>query len=172
MKMTTVTLKGAPQNLKGNIPAAGTVAPDFILTRSDLSDLSLADLKGAVVILNIFPSVDTSVCAASVRRFNMEASKLDNCKILGVSLDLPFAHKRFCEAEGIKNVITVSELRNRAFGDDYGLRIANGPLAGLLARAVIVIDGCGKIVYSQLVPEITQEPDYDKVLDVVKGLNK
>lgn len=170
--MATVTLKGAPQNIVGNIPSAGTKAPDFTLTKSDLGDVSLSDFAGSILILNIFPSVDTSVCAASVRRFNVEASALDNCKILGVSLDLPFAHKRFCEAEGIKNVITVSELRNREFGDKYGLRITSGPLAGLLARAVIVIDGNGKIAYTQLVPEITQEPDYDKVLAFVKSMKK
>jgi len=168
--MGTVTLKNNPVEITGKLPAPGTKAPDFVLTKTDLSDVTLKDFAGSTLILNIFPSIDTSVCAASVRRFNVEASKLENCRILGVSLDIPFAHKRFCEAEGIKNVITVSELRNRSFGDKYGIRMTSGPLSGLLARSIVVIDAKGNIAYTQLVPEITQEPDYDKVLGFLKTI--
>ena len=168
--MRIVTLKGTPVKLIGDLPSVGTHVPDFILTKTDLSDITLEDFAGSMLVLNIFPSVDTSVCAASVRRFNLEASGLENVKILCVSLDLPFAHKRFCEAEGIKNVMTVSELRNRDFGDKYGIRMINGPLAGLLARSVLIIDGSAKVVYTQLVSEITQEPDYEAVLDFIKSL--
>lgn len=162
--MAKITLKGNPINTCGKLPEIGSKAPNFVLTKSDLSDVQPADLIGKNVILNIFPSIDTGVCAASVRRFNQEVTKLNNTIVLCVSLDLPFAHTRFCSAEGIANVITASELRNRDFGDNYGVRIVDGPLAGLLARAVVVIDTYGKIVYSQLVPEIAQEPDYDAVL--------
>ncbi|OGV47756.1 MAG: lipid hydroperoxide peroxidase [Lentisphaerae bacterium GWF2_44_16] len=168
--MATVTLKNNPVEIIGNLPAVGTKAPDFVLTKTDLSDLTLKDFAGLTLILNIFPSIDTSVCAASVRRFNLEASKLENCRILGISLDLPFAHKRFCEAEGIKNVITVSELRDSYFGDKYGIRMTSGPLSGLLARSVVIIDSKGNIAYTQLVPEITQEPDYDKALAFLKTI--
>ena len=168
--MSTVTLKGKPVKIAGKLPGRGSAAPDFILTKSDLSDVTLKSFAGSVLVLNIFPSIDTSVCAASVRRFNMEAARLNNCKVLCVSADLPFAHMRFCEAEGIKNVITLSELRNRDFGDKYGVRILEGPLAGLMARAVVVIDARGKIDYTQLVPEITQEPDYETALNSIKSL--
>lgn len=168
--MATVTLKNNPVEIIGNLPTHGTKAPDFVLTKTDLSDVSLKDFAGLTLVLNIFPSIDTSVCAASVRRFNVEASKLENCRILGISLDLPFAHKRFCEAEGIKNVITVSELRNRDFGNKYGIRMTSGPLSGLLARAIVIIDSKGNIAYTQLVPEITQEPDYEKVLAFLKTI--
>lgn len=168
--MNTVTLKGTPVKIIGELPEIGSYAPDFILTKTDLSDVTLEDFIGEFLVLNIFPSLDTSVCAASVRRFNLEAATLHDVKILCVSLDLPFAHMKFCESAGIKNVTTVSELRNRDFGDKYGIRMINGPLAGLLARTVIVIDKVGKIIYSQLVPEITQEPDYEEVLNFIKTL--
>jgi thiol peroxidase len=168
--MSTITLKGDPVKLSGNLPTAGNNAPDFILTKTDLSDVTLHDFAGSTLVLNVFPSVDTSVCAASVRRFNVEAAKLNNCKVLCVSLDLPFAHTRFCAAEGIEDVIPVSELRNRDFGDRYGIRMVSGPLAGLLARAVVVITAQGKIAYSQLVPEIVQEPDYEDVLNFIKKM--
>jgi len=168
--MKTITLKGNPVKISGELPAKGTPAPDFILTKTDLSDVTLDDFSGSALVLNIFPCIDTSVCAAAVRRFNIEAANLDNVRILCVSLDLPFAHKRFCDAEGIKNVMTVSELRDRDFGDRYGVRMINGPLAGLLARSVVVIDAKGKIAYTQLVPEITQEPDYEEVLNFIKSL--
>ena len=162
--MAKITLKGNPINTCGKLPEIGSKAPDFVLTKSDLSDVRPTDLIGKNVILSIFPSIDTGVCAASVRRFNQEATKLNNTIVLAVSLDLPFAHSRFCSAEGIANVITASELRNRDFGDNYGVRIVDGPLAGLLARAIVAIDTYGKVVYTQMVPEIAQEPDYDAVL--------
>ena len=167
--MATFKLKGNPVNTNGSLPGIGQTAPDFILTKSDLKDLSLSDLKGKTIILNIFPSVDTPVCSASVRRFNKEATDLPGVVILGVSLDLPFAHSRFCEAEGIKNVISLSELRNRDFGDAYGLRINEGALKGLLARAVIIIDKESRIVYAKLVEELSNEPDYEEVLQIVKN---
>ena len=168
--MNTVTLKGTPVKISGELPGKGSIAPDFILTKTDLSDVTLEDFADKVLVLNIFPSIDTSVCATSVRRFNVESSRFENAKVLCVSLDLPFAHKRFCETEGIKNVMTVSELRNRDFGDSYGIRMINGPLAGLLARSVVIIDRDGKIAYTQLVPEITQEPDYEAALNFLKTL--
>ena len=168
--MSTVTLKGSPIKIAGELPAKGSEAPDFLLTKSDLSDVTLKDFAGSMLVLNIFPSIDTPVCAASVRRFNVEAAKLDNCKVLCISKDLPFAHSRFCETEGIKNVITLSELRNCDFGDKYGVRILEGALAGLLARSVVVINESGKIAYTQLVPEITQDPDFEAVLKYIKSL--
>ena len=162
--MATVTLGGAPFAISGNVPAAGDAAPDFTLTGGDLGDISLADYAGQRLILNIFPSVDTPVCAASVRRFNQEASGLDGVSVLCVSRDLPFAHGRFCVAENIEAVRCASELRDGSFGEAYGLRITEGPLAGLLARAVVVVDGDGTVRHSELVPEIKQEPDYDAAL--------
>lgn len=168
--MSTVTLKGNPVKIAGELPSKGSKAPDFLLTKSDLSDVTLKDFAGSILVLNIFPSIDTPVCAASVRRFNVDAAKLDNCKVLCISEDLPFAHSRFCETEGIKNVVTLSELRNRDFGDKYGIRIIDGALAGLLARSVVIINESGRIAYTQLVPEITQEPDYEAVLKYIKSL--
>ncbi|MGK7346190.1 MAG: thiol peroxidase [Candidatus Nitrospinota bacterium M3_3B_026] len=162
--MASVTFKGNPVNTVGDLPSAGSTAPDFTLTKTDLSDVSLKDFSGKRIVLNIFPSVDTPVCAASVRRFNQEADKLPDTVVLGVSLDLPFAHKRFCSAEGIESVISVTELRDRRFGEDYGVRMVDGPLAGLLSRAVVIIDENGKVVYTEQVPEITQEPDYEAAL--------
>ncbi len=162
--MATVTLGGTPFAISGDVPAAGDAAPDFTLTGGDLGDVSLGDYAGQQLILNVFPSVDTPVCAASVRRFNEEAGALDGVSVLCVSRDLPFAHGRFCAAENIEAVRCVSELRDSSFGNAYGLRIAEGPLAGLLARAVVVVDGNGKVVHSELVPEIKQEPDYDAAL--------
>ncbi|MBF0623423.1 MAG: thiol peroxidase [Magnetococcales bacterium] len=162
--MAKITLKGNPINTCGNLPAVGSAAPDFKLTKTDLSDVSLKDLAGKTVVLNIFPSIDTPVCAASVRRFNSEVNKMKNAVVLCVSLDLPFAHKRFCGAEGLEQVMSVSELRARGFGEAYGIRIVDGPLQGLLGRAVVVVDGQGKVKYTQLVPEIVEEPNYDDVL--------
>ena len=162
--MATVMLGGTPFAISGNVPAAGDAAPDFTLTGGDLGDVSLRDYAGQRLILNIFPSVDTPVCAASVRRFNEEAAALEGVTVLCVSRDLPFAHGRFCAAENIESVQCVSELRNSSFGDAYGLRIAEGPLAGLLARAVVVVDTDGTVRHSELVPEIKQEPDYDAAL--------
>ncbi len=162
--MATVTLGGTPFAISGDIPAAGNAAPDFTLTGGDLGDISLGDYAGQHLVLNIFPSVDTPVCAASVRRFNEEAAARDGVSVLCVSRDLPFAHGRFCAAENIEAVSCASEMRDGSFGDAYGLRITEGPLNGLLARAVVVVDGDGKVRYSQLVPEIKEEPDYDAAL--------
>lgn len=162
--MASITLKGNQIHTTGNLPSIGEHAPTFTLTKSDLSDAKLDDFKGKKIILNIFPSIDTPVCATSVRKFNEKAASLNNAVVLCISADLPFAQGRFCGAEGIKNVITLSEMRDKNFGSTYGIRIQDGPLAGLLARSVVVINDSGKILYTELVPEITQEPDYDKAL--------
>ncbi len=166
--MAKITLQGNPVNTSGELPKVGAQAPDFLLTKTDLGDVSLRDYAGKRVVLNVFPSIDTPVCATSVRRFNAEIDKIAKAVCLCASLDLPFAHARFCGAEGLEQVIAVSELRNRAFGDSYGLRIVDGPLKGLLARAVVVINEQGKVLHSQLVPEITAEPDYEAALAVLR----
>ena len=166
--MAQITLKGNPINTGGELPKTGTAAPDFVLTKTDLSDISLKDFAGKKIVLNIFPSIDTPVCSMSVRKFNAEIDKFDNAVAICASVDLPFAHARFCGAEGIESAISVSEMRNRAFGDAYGVRIVDGPLSGLLARAVVVIDENGKVIYTQQVPEIAEEPDYDKALNMLK----
>ncbi len=163
--MAKITLKGNEINTSGDLPAVGSQAPDFCLTKTDLSDVSLSDLKGKRVILNIFPSIDTDICAASVRRFNADANAMNNTTVLCVSQDLPFAHARFCGAEGLESVDSVSELRNSDFGANYGARIVDGPLAGLLSRAVVVLDEDGKVIYNEQVPEIVQEPNYDAALN-------
>ena len=165
--MAQVTFQGTPVNTTGDLPAAGQEAPDFTLTKTDMSDVSLGDYKGKKLVLNIFPSVDTPVCAASVRRFNDEVSKLENLVVLCISRDLPFAHARFCGAENLENVISASELRSHDFGNTYGVRIIDSALAGLFARAIVVIDEEGKVSYTQLVPEIAEEPDYQKALDAL-----
>ncbi|MBF0127984.1 MAG: thiol peroxidase [Magnetococcales bacterium] len=165
--MASITLKGNPIHTCGELPKVGTPGPDFKLTKIDLSDVTLADLAGKQVVLNIFPSIDTPVCAASVRYFNRDAAQRPNTVVLCVSLDLPFAHNRFCGAEGLNDVLSVSELRQRGFGEAYGVRIVDGPMAGLLARAVVVLDGAGRVTYTQLVPEIVQEPDYEAVLQAL-----
>lgn len=162
--MASITLKGQKINTNGNLPAQGSKAPDFTLTAKDMSDISLGSFKGRTVILNIFPSIDTSVCATSVRKFNEIAGKKIGTSVLCISRDLPFAQERFCGAEGLSNVITLSEMRELSFGEKYGVRIVDGPLKGLLARAVVVIDPDGKVKYTQLVPEIAKEPDYDETL--------
>jgi thiol peroxidase len=167
--MAKITFKGNPAETAGTLPAVGSAAPDFKLTKSDLSDASLKDYRGKKVVLNIFPSLDTPVCAASVRRFNAEASKLDNTVVLCISRDLPFAQSRFCAAEGLNNVVTASEYRNSSFSDAYGVRIQDGPLAGLLSRAVVVVDEGGKVKYTEQVPEIVHEPDYAKALAALKS---
>ena len=158
--MTTVTFQGTPAALSGTLPAVGTPAPKFGGVRGDLSVLHLPDLLGRRVVLNIFPSLDTPVCAASVRRFNQETAALPDTVVLCVSKDLPFAQSRFCAAEGLTNVVPVSTFRCKCFDEKYGLLITEGPLKGLLARAVIIVDEEGKIAYEELVPEITHEPDY------------
>jgi len=162
--MAAITHKGNPIQTIGSLPAVGTIAPDFRLTRTDLRDVSLADFRGKRLILNIFVSLDTSLCALAMQRFNEEATRLQNTLVLGISADLPFAHKRFCEAHHIENVITLSDMRGKAFGDDYGVRITTGVMAGLLSRAVVVIDADGKIIYTEQVPEIGQEPNYAAAL--------
>lgn len=151
-------------NTSGNLPEKGSNAPDFTLTGNDLKDVALSQFAGKKVVLNIFPSIDTGVCAASVREFNKRASDLKDTVVLCISKDLPFAMKRFCGAEGINNVITASDFRNRGFAKAYGVEMVDGALAGLLARAVVVIDEQGKVKYTQLVPAIGQEPDYDAAL--------
>ncbi|MGD9546381.1 MAG: thiol peroxidase [Candidatus Krumholzibacteriia bacterium] len=165
--MAKFTLKGNPFNTVGDLPAVGAKAPAFTLVKTDLSAVTLADFAGKTVVLNIFPSLDTDVCAASVRRFNKEASELEDAVVLCVSMDLPFAHKRFCTTEGLDNVVSASDFRDGSFGRAYGVRIADGPLAGLMARSVVVIDGQGKVKYTQLVPETVEEPDYGKALAAV-----
>jgi thioredoxin-dependent peroxiredoxin len=167
--MAKITFKGNAAHTAGTLPAVGSTAPDFKLTKSDLSDASLKDYLGKKVVLNIFPSLDTPVCAASVRRFNAEASKLDNTVVLCISRDLPFAQGRFCTAEGLNNVISASEYRDSSFSDAYGVRIQDGPLAGLLSRAVVVVDESGKVKYTEQVPEIVHEPDYAKALAALKS---
>lgn len=166
--MAQITLNGEAIHTNGALPKPGTLAPDFLLTKTDLSDVSLKDYQGRRVVLNIFPSIDTTICAMSVRRFNAEINQVANAVCLCVSRDLPFAHARFCGVEGLDNVVAVSELRNREFGDQYGVRIMDGPLAGLLARAVVVIDEAGRVMYTELVPEIKQEPDYAAALRVLQ----
>ena len=162
--MATIKLGGNEIHTVGELPKTGDKAPDFKLTRSDLKDVSLADYAGKKKILNILPSLDTGVCAKSARRFNEEASKLGNTVILTISNDLPFAQKRFCEAEGIKEVVPLSELRSRDFGEAYGVRIADGPMAGLMSRAVLVLDENNVVLHAEQVPEIAQEPDYASAL--------
>lgn len=162
--MAKITLEGNPINTIGKLPALGTVAPDFTLTKTDMSDIKLSDLKGQKVVLNIFVSLDTSICADSVKVFNEKATQLNNVKVLCISRDLPFAHGRFCESNGIKNVENLSELRNIEFGKNYGTTIIDGPLAGLLARSIVILDEEGKVIYTELVPEIVQDPDYEKAM--------
>jgi thiol peroxidase len=166
--MAQITLHGNKINTNGMLPAVGSKAPDFKLVKTDLSETSLKDYKGKRVVLNIFPSLDTSVCATSVRKFNAEVSKIANTVVLCVSKDLPFAHSRFCTTEGLKDVVPVSEFRDNAFSDAYKVRIIDGPLAGLHSRAVVVINEDGNIAYTEQVPEIAQEPDYDSAVKSLK----
>lgn len=166
--MTTVTLSGNLIDVAGRFPQAGDIAPAFKLTGVDLVDVGLDSFVGKRKVLSIVPSLDTPVCAASARKFNTEASSLDDTVVLIVSADLPFAAGRFCEAEGLKNVKTLSTFRNPAFARDYGVAITSGPLAGTTARSVVVIDENDKVVYSQLVPEIKEEPNYAAALAALK----
>lgn len=167
--MAKTKLKGNPVNTFRRLPRRGSRASDFVLTANDLSDHRLADYSGKKILLNIFPSVDTAVCAMSVRTFNAEAAKVKNAAILCVSRDLPFALGRFCGAEGIDKVVTLSELRNRDFGKAYGLEMIDGPMAGLLARAVIIIDAEGRVAYTELVDDITHEPNYTAAMKALKS---
>lgn len=162
--MATITFKGNEVHTAGQLPAVGSKAPDFKLTAGDLSEKSLADYQGKRVVLNIFPSIDTGTCAASVRAFNEAAAGLENTAVLCISRDLPFAQGRFCAAEGISNVETLSEYKDSNFSDAYQLKVTDGPLAGLLSRAVVVVDEDGTVAYTEQVSEITNEPDYDKAL--------
>ncbi len=166
--MAKVTFQGSPVTTSGELPAVGTMAPRFGGVRGDLSVLHLPDLLGKRVVINFFPSLDTPVCAASVRRFNKEAAALPDTVVLCVSKDLPFAQSRFCTTEGIENVVALSVFRCKCIDEKYGITLTDGPLRGLLARAVVVVDETGKIVYEQLVDEITHEPDYEAALAVLK----
>lgn len=166
--MAQTKLKGMIINTIGELPKTGEKAPDFVLTDSALKDVSLSEFRGRKVVLNIFPSIDTPTCAMSVRRFNAEAQKIENTAVLCISRDLPFAQKRFCGAEGLNNVITLSEMRDNNFSKKYGVRMVDGPLAGLLARAVLILDEAGMVKFVELVPEISQEPDYLSALNILK----
>ncbi|MEW7291626.1 thiol peroxidase [Aquimarina sp. 2304DJ70-9] len=165
--MATITLKGNEIHTSGNLPEIGQKAPDFELVNTDLSISQLSDYKGSKVILNIFPSLDTGICAASVRAFNKEASSLSNTKVLCISRDLPFAQARFCGAEGLEDVINQSDFRNGKFGKDYGVEIVDGPMKGLHSRAVVVLDENGVVTYAEQVPEIVQEPNYTAALNML-----
>ncbi len=165
--MATVTLKGNPIHTSGELPTTGSAAPDFQLVKNDLSEASLKDYSGKKVVLNVFPSIDTGTCAQSVRQFNKEAANLDNTVVLCVSKDLPFAQARFCGAEGIENVEMLSDFRNGNFGASYGLSFSDGPLAPLHSRAVVVIDENGKVVHTEQVGEIVDEPNYASALEAL-----
>jgi thiol peroxidase len=166
--MARVTLKGNPFETSGDLPATGTQAPDFRLVGADLQDASLATFQGKKKILNIVPSLDTDVCATSTRKFNERAGGLDNTVVLVVSADLPFAMKRFCATEGLEEVVPLSLMRSRKFAKDYGVLLTNGPLEGITARAIVVLDETDRVVHSQLVGEIGQEPDYEAALGAVR----
>ncbi|MFH1218006.1 MAG: thiol peroxidase [Pseudomonadota bacterium] len=169
--MARITLQGNAIDTIGDLPGSSSKAPSFSLTKTDLSDCSLEDFTGKKVVLNIFPSIDTSVCAASVRKFNKDAADAKDTVVLCISADLPFAHQRFCEAEGIKNVIPLSVFRSPDFGKDYGVLITTGPIKGLLARAIVIIDKSGKVSYCEQVPEIVQEPNYNAALNALNALS-
>ena len=166
-KMADITLKGNPINTIGNLPEVGSKASEFSLKTVALATNSLADFIGKNVVLNIFPSVDTGTCATSVREFNKQAAKLENTVVLCISKDLPFAQARFCGAEGIENVVMLSDFANGSFGKDYGLEITNGPLANLHSRAVIVLDAKGKVIHTEQVSDIVDEPNYEAALNAI-----
>jgi thiol peroxidase len=162
--MAEIKLGGGTAKTVGELPAPGEDAPDFQLVKSDLKPVALSDFAGQRLVLNIFPSIDTPTCAASVRRFNAECSNLENATVLNVSMDLPFAQGRFCGAEGLDQVVNASDFRDQSFGRSYGVRFADGPLEGLFARAVVVVDENGKVLHSQYVPVLSEEPDYNAAL--------
>ncbi len=166
--MASITLGGNPATTIGDLPSVGSKAPDFSLSAADLSSKSLSDFAGSNLILNIFPSVDTGVCATSVRTFNKSAAELDNTKVLCISRDLPFAQARFCGAEGIENVIMLSDFANGSFGKDYGVEITDGAFSNLHSRAIVVVDGEGNVVYTEQVPEVGQEPNYEAALSSIQ----
>lgn len=166
--MANITLGGNPIETSGNLPQIGELAKDFVLVKQDLSELSLGDLKGKKVILNIYPSVDTGTCAMSTRKFNAEASKLENTQVVCISRDLPFAFKRFCGAEGIDQLITASDFKTGQFGKDYGLEMTSGALKGLHSRCIIVLDENSKVIYTEQVPEIANEPNYELAMAAIR----
>jgi thiol peroxidase len=166
--MAQVTRRGNPVQIKGELPQVGSTAPAFTLVGGDLADVTLETFAGKRKVLNIFPSVDTPTCATSVRKFNAQANDLTNAVVLCISADLPFAQARFCGAEGLENVKNLSTMRGAEFMETYGVAIADGPMAGLTTRAVVVLDEDNKVLHSELVPEIGQEPDYDAALAVLK----
>ncbi|PHV11593.1 thiol peroxidase [Chitinimonas sp. BJB300] len=166
--MSTVTLGGNPIPVNGSFPAVGSTAPDFALVNADLGDITLENYAGKRKVLNIFPSIDTPTCATSTRKFNAQADKLPNTVVLCISADLPFAQKRFCGAEGLTNVVTLSTMRGREFIRNYGVDIAGGPLAGVTARAVVVLDEKNKVIHSELVAEIKDEPNYEAAIAALK----
>lgn len=167
--MAQITFKGNPIHTNGNLPAVGSKAPNFKLTAADLSTKSLEDFAGKNVVLNIFPSVDTGVCAQSVRSFNQKLSTVNNTAVLCISKDLPFALTRFCGAEGLTDVVSLSDFKNNDFEDAYGVKMVEGPLEGLLSRAVVVINPAGEIIYTEQIPEIAQEPSYENALKAING---
>lgn len=168
--MTKTAFKGNPVSLAGEFIKTGVQAPTFTLVKNDLSNFSLDDARGKFVLLNIFPSLDTGVCATSVRKFNQMASQMPDTLVLAISKDLPFAQGRFCTTEGISNVTALSDFRHSSrFGEEYGVLMTDGPLCGLLARAIVIINPEGKVIYTELVPEITQEPNYEAALAALKG---
>lgn len=162
--MADIKLDGHPVRTTGDLPAIGAVAPAFTLVDTSLSERHLAGFGGKTLLLNIFPSLETGVCAASIRRFNAAAAGRDNAVVLCISADLPFAHHRFCSTEGLDNVLPLSTFRSPEFGRDYGVLLLDGAFAGLLARAVVVVDGQGRVRYTELVPDIAREPDYEAAL--------
>jgi len=168
--MAKITLKGNPIETIGQLPEKGSNAPAFSLVGTNLASVTLESFSGKNVVLNIFPSIDTPVCAASTRRFNKVAGETENSVVLCISADLPFAHSRFCEVEGLKNVIPLSVFRDHDFGNQYGVTITTGPIAGLLSRALVIVDKTGQIAYTEQVPEISQEPDYDAALKALSAL--
>ncbi len=167
IKMAEITLGGNPVHTNGELPKVGSKAPDFKLVNKDLAEVSLSNFSGKKLVLNIFPSVDTPTCAASVRNFNKQASELQNTTVLCISRDLPFAQKRFCGAEGLENVVNLSDFKDGNFGKSYGLEIADSALAGLHSRAVVVLDETGTVLYNEQVSEIANEPDYKSALEVL-----
>ena len=167
--MATITFKGNPVQTAGKLPPVGSQAPAFKLTAADLTDVGLDAFKGKTKILNIVPSLDTTVCALSAKKFNDEVAKLDGVILINISADLPFAQKRFCESQSLKNIVTLSTMRSPAFGKDYGVQIVTGPLAGLMSRAVLVLNAENKILYGEQVSEISHEPNYQAALSAVTG---
>lgn len=166
--MATITFKGNPIHTVGSLPAERTRCPDFKLTAADLSDATLATFSGKMKILNIVPSLDTGICQMSARRFNAEAGRHPNVVIINISADLPFAQKRFCDAEKLAHIVNLSTFRSPSFGRDFGVQIVDGPLAGLMSRAVLVLNADNVILHAQQVPEIAQEPDYEKALAALR----